>query len=67
MKKKVIVIGAGAAGLMAAAAAAENGHDVTVLEKNEKAIAFYQRHGFRTTGERKPEEGTAEYLVRMER
>ena len=34
---------------------------------NEKAIAFYQRHGFRMTEERKFEEGTTEYLVRMER
>ncbi len=33
---KVIVIGAGAAGCMAAIAAAEHGHQVTVLEKNEK-------------------------------
>lgn len=33
----VIVIGAGAAGMMAAIAAAQNGHQVTVLEKNEKA------------------------------
>jgi len=32
----VIVIGAGAAGMMAAITAAENGHNVTVLEKNEK-------------------------------
>ena len=37
MKKKVVVIGAGAAGLMAAAAAADKGHAVTILEKNEKA------------------------------
>ena len=37
MQKNVIVIGAGAAGLMAAAAAAEQGSKVTVLEKNEKA------------------------------
>ena len=37
MGKTVIVIGAGAAGLMAAAAAAEKGHRVIVLEKNEKA------------------------------
>lgn len=37
------------------------------LEKNQRAIAFYQRHGFRLTGERKPEEGTDAFLVRMER
>lgn len=37
MKNKIIVIGAGAAGLMAAAAAADTGAAVTVLEKNEKA------------------------------
>ena len=33
---KVIVIGGGAAGMMAALKAAKNGHDVTLLEKNEK-------------------------------
>lgn len=37
------------------------------LEKNLRAIAFYQRHGFHATGEKKPEEDTAEYLIRMER
>ena len=37
MQKNVIVIGAGASGLMAAAAAAEKGSRVTVIEKNEKA------------------------------
>ena len=36
------------------------------LEKNEGAIRFYQRHGFRLTGERRLEDGTSEYLVRME-
>lgn len=35
--KNVIVVGAGAAGLMAAYAAAKNGNAVTVLERNEKA------------------------------
>lgn len=35
--KKVAVIGAGAAGLIAAYAAAKNGNDVTVFEKNEKS------------------------------
>ena len=37
MSGNIIVIGAGAAGLMAAAAAAENGNKVTIIEKNEKA------------------------------
>ncbi|MBR3764970.1 MAG: GNAT family N-acetyltransferase [Clostridia bacterium] len=37
------------------------------LEKNTRAIAFYQRHGFRLTNQRRLEEGTTEYLVRMER
>lgn len=35
--KKIAVIGAGAAGMMAAIAAAENGAKVTIYEKNEKA------------------------------
>ena len=33
---KVLIIGAGAAGMYAAAAAAGNGHEVHVYEKNEK-------------------------------
>lgn len=36
MNKKVIVIGAGAAGTMAAGVAAENGADVLLLERNER-------------------------------
>ena len=36
-QKHIVVIGAGAAGLMAAAAAAGQGCRVTVMEKNEKA------------------------------
>lgn len=36
MSKKVLVIGAGAAGLLAAATAAQNGADVTVAERNER-------------------------------
>ena len=34
--KNICVIGGGAAGLMAAYAAAKNGHEVTLFEKNEK-------------------------------
>lgn len=36
MKRKIAVIGGGAAGLMAAIAAAESGHDVTVFERNAR-------------------------------
>lgn len=38
-----------------------------VLEKNVDAIRFYQRHGFSLTPERHLEEGTAEYIIKMER
>ncbi|MBP3705436.1 MAG: GNAT family N-acetyltransferase [Clostridia bacterium] len=37
------------------------------LEKNTRAIRFYEKHGFRRTDIRKPEEDTDEYLIRMER
>ena len=37
---KVVVIGGGAAGMMASIIAARNGHTVTLIEKNE---AFYNR------------------------
>ena len=37
------------------------------LEKNTRAISFYKRHGFHLTGEKKSEEDTTEYLVKMER
>ena len=37
------------------------------LAKNTDAIRFYQRHGFRLTGEKRLEYGTSEYLVRMEK
>ena len=36
MSLSVGVVGGGAAGQMAAVAAAQNGHRVTLLEKNEK-------------------------------
>lgn len=44
-----------------------NANTLWALEKNERAIAFYQRYGFCITGERKPEEDTEEYLIRLER
>jgi putative acetyltransferase len=35
------------------------------LEKNVRAIEFYSRHGFRHSGEKKLEEDTDEYLLRL--
>ena len=37
------------------------------IEKNTGAIRFYETHGFHLTDTKKFEEGTTEYLVRMER
>lgn len=37
------------------------------LEKNTRAISFYQRCGFHLTGEKQFEEGTTEYLVKLKR
>ncbi len=37
------------------------------IEKNTDAIRFYEAHGFHLTDIKKFEEGTTEYLVKMER
>ena len=37
------------------------------LEKNARAIRFYERHGFHVTSDKVLEEDTTEYLVRMEK
>lgn len=37
------------------------------LEKNPRAISFYERQGFHLTGEKKFEEDTTEYLVKLKR
>ena len=36
-----------------------------VLEKNQRAIAFYRRHGFEFSGERRLQPGTPEYIAKM--
>ena len=45
----------------------KGGDCLWALEKNIRAIAIYRRHGFCLTGEKKLEEDTTEYLVRLER
>ena len=40
-----------------------NADHLWALEKNVKAIRFYNRHGFVATGEKKLEEDTTEYLI----
>ena len=44
-----------------------NADHLWALEKNVKAIRFYERHGFTATGEKKLEEGTTEYLILLKK
>ncbi len=44
-----------------------NANILWALEKNTRAIRFYERHGFIITADKKLEEDTTEYLVRLER
>ena len=44
-----------------------NADHLWALEKNAKAIRFYERHGFTATGEKKQEDGTSEYLVLLKK
>lgn len=37
------------------------------LEKNVRAISFYEKHGFVPSGEKMFEEGTTEYLLKLKR
>lgn len=43
----------------------KNADRLWVLEKNGRAIRFYERHGFVLTSERIYQEGTTERIVRM--
>lgn len=58
--------GIGAA-LLEYAVREEAARELWALEKNLRAIAFYERHGFRRTEDRRLEEDTTEYLVRLEK
>ena len=44
----------------------QGGRCLWALEKNTEAIRFYTRHGFKQTGDKKLEEDTTEYLVKLE-
>ena len=44
-----------------------NANTLWALEKNVRAIRFYERHGFQITTDKKLEEDTTEYLIRLER
>ncbi|MBO6052470.1 MAG: GNAT family N-acetyltransferase, partial [Clostridia bacterium] len=57
--------GRGIGHALLAEAMAEGGRRLWVLEKNIRAIRFYERHGFRLTGRKKPVDDTAEQLVEM--
>lgn len=55
------------ADLLAFAIKEKNVQFLWALEKNTRAIAFYRKHGFSITNDKKLEEDTEEYLVRLER
>ena len=59
--------GRGIGGALLGEALARGGAWLWALEKNARAIRFYEKHSFALTQERKPEEDTEEYLVKMQR
>ena len=53
--------------LLAYAIENHNANTLWALEKNTRAIRFYERHGFKITADKKIEEDTTKYLIRLER
>ena len=54
------------AALLEFAVAQHGANNLWALEKNVRAIHFYERHGFHVTSDKKFEDDTDEYLVRLE-
>ena len=44
-----------------------NANTLWALEKNTRDIRFYERHGFGNSTDKKLEDDTTEYLVRLEK
>jgi ribosomal protein S18 acetylase RimI-like enzyme len=61
------VHGTGLADELMAAAVGDRAAYLWVLEGNERAIAFYRRHGFADDGGRKPDPATGVAEIRMSR
>ena len=60
--------GKGIGGMLLTHAVRETGaSDLLVLEKNPRAIRFYERHGFRKTGARQRVDDTDEFFLIMKR
>jgi ribosomal protein S18 acetylase RimI-like enzyme len=59
--------GTGLADELMAHAVGDRSAYLWVLEGNDRAIAFYRRHGFADEGGRKPEPGTGVVEIRMAR
>ena len=63
-----VLTGKGIGGALLTYAIREKGaYTLWALQKNTRAIAFYERHGFLKTGDKMIEDDTDEYLIRLER
>lgn len=63
-----VLQGRGIGGMLLTFAVGEKGaYTLWALEKNTRAIAFYEKHGFSKTGDKMPEDDTDEFLIRLER
>jgi len=62
-----VLQGSGIGAALLEHAVGQGADNLWALEKNARAIAFYVRHGFCPTGEKRYEEDTEEYLIRLKR